>query len=82
MQLDQVIDLTAHPIHDEEYAQTCKRQFDAAGVLVLKQFLTESARAAIIEEGEDKQSSVFYTASGHNVYLRPKDTNLADDHPR
>ena len=37
MQLNQVIDLVSHPIHNKGYEQTCKHQLDNEGVLVLKQ---------------------------------------------
>jgi Rad3-related DNA helicase len=73
MQLNQVIDLVSHPIHNKGYEQTCKHQLDNEGVLVLKSFLTPAARAAIIDEGHHKQSAAFYTQSGHNVYLTQKD---------
>jgi len=82
MQLSQVINLATHPIHDKRYEQACKHQFDNEGVLVLKQFLTSAARAAIIQEGSNKQTSAFYTNSGHNVYLTQKDPSFDDDHPR
>jgi hypothetical protein len=49
---------------------------------VLKGFLTPPARAAIVNEGSNKQSCAFYTRSGHNVYLTQKDPSFADDHPR
>lgn len=82
MQLDQVINITAHPIHHKHYEQSCKLQLDKKGVLVLKDFLTLSARSAMVEEGINKQSEAFYTSSGHNVYLTQKDPSFADDHPR
>ena len=82
MQLNQVINFTNHPIHTQQYGHACKQQLNKDGVLILKQFLTPIALTAITEEGDDKQSLAFYTASGHNVYLAPKDASLADDHPR
>ena len=82
MQLSQVINLATHPIHDKRYEQACKHQFDNKGVLVLKQFLTPIARAAIIEEGKHKQTAAFYTNSGHNVYLTQKDPAFDNEHPR
>lgn len=82
MQLNQVIDLVSHPIHNKGYEQTCKHQLDNEGVLVLKSFLTPAARAAIIDEGNHKQSAAFYTQSGHNVYLTQKDPAFNNDHPR
>jgi hypothetical protein len=82
MQLSQVINLANHPIHDQQYGPACKQQFDKEGVLVLKHFLTSSALTAIIGEGNNKQSSAFYTESGHNVYLAQKDPAFDDGHPR
>ena len=82
MQLNQVINITAHPIHQKHYEQACKLQLDKEGVLVLKDFLTLPARTAMVDEGINKQSQAFYTSSGHNVYLTQKDPSFADDHPR
>ena len=82
MQLNQIINLAAHPISEPQFARTCKQQFDEAGVLILKNFLSPAARDAIIEEGHKKQTSAFYTNSGHNVYLTQKDSKFDDNHPR
>jgi hypothetical protein len=82
MQLNQVINLTSHPISEPQYEQACKQQFDQEGVLVLKDFLTPTARAAIITEGTLQKKAAFYTNSGHNVYLTQKDPAFSDDHPR
>ena len=82
MQLEHVVNFATHPISDPQYEQACKQQLDQEGVLILKNFLSPTARAAIITEGEHKKTSAFYTNSGHNVYLTQKDAALADDHPR
>ena len=81
MQLDQIINLAAHPIFEPQFGQTCKQKFDEAGVLILKSFLTPAARYIVIEEGHNKQRSAFYTNSGHNVYLTQKDSKFDDKHP-
>ena len=82
MQLKQVMNLANHPIHDPQYQQACKQQLDQAGGLILKNFLTPVARAAIIDEGKQQQAAAFYTNSGHNVYLTQKDPAFDDNHPR
>ena len=71
MQLDQIINLAAHPIFKPQFGQTCKQKFDEAGVLILKNFLTPAAQDAIIEEGYKKQTSAFYTNSA-TTYISHK----------
>ena len=77
-----VVSLSRHPLGDESYRADCKAQLDAHGVLLLPDFLTDSAMKTITSEGESHREIAFYTVSDHNVYLMPTDKAFTRDHPR
>jgi len=79
--IDDIIDLTAHPLASVEYATTCQRQLDADGALILAGFFTQRAIAQVVEQSTPFESQAYYADSTHNVYLTPSDPALADDHP-
>ena len=60
----------------------CKGMLDQDGVLVLPDFLTPKAIAAVQRDGQANQHRAFYTVSQHNIYLKPADPAFAPDHPR
>ena len=70
------------PLQGKDFLIDCKQALDRDGVLVLADFLTLKAIAAIQREGEEKRHLAYYTVSKHNVYLQPADPALAPDHPR
>ncbi len=80
--LEDIIDLIRHPIENESYREECKRTLDRDGVLTMKNFLHTKAIASIRKEGFDAQAKAFYTASNHNIYLKPVDPDYPSDHPR
>lgn len=80
--LEEIIDLTQHPLADTHYQQACKRDINKHGVLVLDGFLTPQAIDAVRNEGKQKQNLAYYTASDHNVYLAPSDPAYPADHIR
>ncbi|WP_130833434.1 HalD/BesD family halogenase [[Erwinia] mediterraneensis] len=80
--LEQIIQLAKHPLHQAQYRQQCRRQLDRDGVLVLENFLTPQALAAVLEEGKAHQHQAFYAQSQHNVYLLKPDASCDDHHPR
>ncbi|HIG37130.1 MAG TPA: 2OG-Fe(II) oxygenase [Oceanospirillaceae bacterium] len=80
MYLNQIINSLDHPLNSTGYRQKCLAQLNIAGVLVMKNFLLPEALKAVVTEGKDNQHLAFYTKSGHNVYLTPKDSALGDDH--
>ena len=70
------------PLHDSAFLARCKTTLDQNGVLVLPDFLTRDAIAAVRRDGEDNRHLAYYTVSKHNIYLKPADPDLAPDHPR
>ena len=80
--LSDIIDHERAPLHDAAFIAGCKRTLDADGALVLPQFLTPAAVAAVQRDGADQQHLAYYTVGKHNIYLRPADPTLAVDHPR
>jgi len=77
-----VVDMIRHPLDNEQYRTECKFTLDRDGVLVLKDFLHPEVVGSIQQEGIDAQSKAFYTASNHNIYLKPADPDYPSDHPR
>ena len=80
--IDNVVDVNRCPVSEATFAIRCKRALDEHGVLVLPNFLTPQAIAKIVEEGVEHQPLAYYTASAHNVYLKPADPDLPGHHPR
>ncbi len=82
MELEQIIDLAAHPIGDPPFRAACRETFEADGVLVLPGFVTGPAIDAIRAEGEANRDKVFAQTSRHTVYLSPPDPALPPGHAR
>ncbi len=80
--LTSIVDLGAHPLGDADYLARCKHTLDSRGVLVLPAFLKAGALAAIRQEGIDHHQAAFFASSKHNVYLKPQDDTLDDNHAR
>jgi len=80
--LADVVCLARYPLGSGEFRAECKRSLDENGVLVFGSFLQPAAIDSIRREGERNQHLAYYTASDHNIYLKPTDTNFADNHPR
>lgn len=82
LSLAECVDLSAHPLADEQYQQHCKRTLDSDGVLCLDGFLTAKAIACVREEGAAQRHLAFYSDGTHNVYLSADDAQYAAHHPR
>ena len=77
-----LIDARQFPLGDAAFRGRCKQTLDERGVLVLPQFLTQEAVASIRLDGEQHRHLAFYTASKHNIYLKPFDPLFPAGHPR
>lgn len=80
--LPDLVDPQHLPLLREDFLRDCKHMLDQDGVLTLPDFLTPAAIASIQAEGLAHQHLAYYTASKHNVYLKPLDPAFAPDHPR
>jgi len=80
--LEEIIDFGRCPLASESFRAQCRRTLDRDGVLVLEGFLTDSAIAAVREEGAQKQDLAHFCTQRHNVYLTVPDSDFASDHPR
>lgn len=80
--LPELIDPRHMPLLRQEFLDRCKRTLDEEGALVLPDFLTPAAVAAIRQDGQDNQHRAFYTVGRHSIYLKPFDASHAPDHPR
>lgn len=81
MILEEIVDLTTHPIQQTRFADTCRQTLDHDGVLVLSQFIRPAALAAMRAESEQGQDKAYFCAQSHSVYLSPPDPSLPEDHP-
>ena len=77
-----LIDARQFALGDAAFRVRCKQTLDGSGVLVLPQFLTPEAVASIRLDGEQHRHLAFYTASKHNIYLKPFDPQFPGGHPR
>lgn len=80
--LSTVVNLTQNPISNPDFHRQCKSTLDEHGALVLPNFLSAEAITSVRQEGLDNQHLAYFTASNHNIYLKPADPAFADDHPR
>ena len=80
--LESLIDLAQFPLHDATFRAQCKQSLDDTGVLVLPRFLTAQAVASVQREGEQHRHLAYYTASSHNIFLKPSDPQFPAGHPR
>lgn len=81
MKLNEIIDLSRHPLGDEAYIRSCQQALDGDGVVKLDRFLTAPALIAIQQEAEAGQDKAYYCVQNHSVYLS-YDNELPDNHPR
>ena len=81
MTLAAIVDLEAHPIMDANFLATCQATLDRDGVLVLADFLTAEALAAIHAEAVAGRKDAYFCAQNHSVYLTPLDPAYPEDHP-
>lgn len=82
MNLDQIVDLDKHPIAEGAFRDTCRDSLDGCGALVLHNFLSPEAIAAVNREGVDKRHKAFFCEQTHNAYLGPTNPDFALNHPR
>ena len=80
--LADITDLISYPLDSENFAARCKSGIDRDGVLVLPNFLKPDAIEKVRTEGETQAHLAYFTASNHNIYLRPSDPEYASMHPR
>lgn len=80
--LDGIVNLAKHSIDEKSFRIACKQSLDSSGVLVLPDFLRPDVVEQLVAEGRGHNAQAYYTADDHNVYLKPTDTELPDDHPR
>ncbi|MGJ8528368.1 HalD/BesD family halogenase [Maritalea sp.] len=82
MDLNEIVDLTAYPIDSAAFRAQCRKTFNEQGILIMPQFVTQTAIATMYAEGCENQESVFASTKEHNVYLSAPDPKFAHDHPR
>ncbi|EAQ65514.1 hypothetical protein MED121_22622 [Marinomonas sp. MED121] len=82
MPLSDYINQAQYPIENRSFRQACKQSLQQEGALVLPNFLQENVIQAIVDEGNFKKESAYYTQSSHNVYLNEIDPSFPLEHPR
>ena len=80
MHIDDIIDLSNHPIQDAHFVSKCRATLDETGVLVLPGFITPIALDAMRAEAEAGADQAYFCTQQHSVYLTPPDPNHADTH--
>ena len=67
--LEDVVDVSRHPLDDPYYASRSRRELDEAGVVVLRGFLRTEMLRELVVEAEDRRHLAFHSQQIHNVYL-------------
>ena len=85
-QMDQsiadVINIKKYSLESTDFRAECKQLLDRNGVLVLKDFLTPSAKESVRSEGIDNRHLAYYSTDKHNIYLSPSDPEFPQNHTR
>jgi|TARA_B100001094_G_scaffold333304_1_gene410514 hypothetical protein len=81
LSLKSIVDFSLYPVDSSEFIEKCKQSIETNGCIVLPNFLNEKVIDELIEESLQNQHKAFYCEQQHNVYITPKDKNLALDHP-
>ncbi|MBC8363602.1 MAG: 2OG-Fe(II) oxygenase [Actinobacteria bacterium] len=80
--LCQVVDLDAHPLHDDGYRAQCRATLDRDGALVLSGFLLPAAVRQLVAEAESLQHLAFHSEQTHTVYLETADQSYPQNDAR
>ena len=77
---EDVIDLDACPLGDENFIASCTKTLAEDGVLTLPGFLRAKAIETLVAEAEAQKNKAYFTASTHNVYLTELRRELGEEH--
>ena len=78
--LEDVIDLDACPLGNENFIASGKTTLAEDGVLTLPGFLRAEVIETLVTEAETQKHNAYFTASTHNVYLTEPRPELGEDH--
>ena len=81
MLIEEIVNLTMHPITQGSYGAECRSKLDRDGVLVLESFIRPEALKQMHAEGTAEQDRAYFCAQSHSVYLTPDNPAYPDDHP-
>lgn len=81
MKIDAIIS-EQYAIDKLDYKETCKSILDKEGVLVLPEFITDSAISMMKSDGNNSINDAYFCSSNHNVYLTAPDDTYGMEHPR
>lgn len=74
--IDEVVDLDAHPIHDDAFRDECRASLVRDGALVLEGFVRPEVVERLVAEAESLQDLAFHSVQTHTVYLETADASL------
>jgi len=77
---EDVIDLDACPLGDENFIASCTKTLAEDGVLTLPGFLPTNAIETLVAEAEAQKNKAYFTTSTHNVYLTELRPELGEEH--
>ncbi|MEL6959160.1 MAG: 2OG-Fe(II) oxygenase [Pseudomonadota bacterium] len=81
MDLTYIVDHAAYPLDDPDFLARCKATLDDKGVLVLPNFITPDALAAMADEAKAEEANAYFCTQTHSVYLTPQNPDFAPHHP-
>lgn len=80
--IDEVVDLEAHPIRNDDFRDGCRASLDQDGALVLEGFIRPEVVEHLVAEAESLQHLAFHSVQAHTVYLERADASLPVDDAR
>ena len=78
--LEDVVNFNEVPIDNKKFTEKCRRELNQNGVVTLHNFLKFETVTELVEEAKSRSNLAFFTNSTHNVYLTPKNKDLAPEH--
>ena len=79
--LSKYINLKDYPIDDINWRNILKDQYKKTGLISLPCFLSDLSIKMLQDEGLQKLKNAYFNPQKHNVYLKPNDDTLPDNHP-
>ncbi|MEO9824405.1 MAG: 2OG-Fe(II) oxygenase [Paracoccaceae bacterium] len=81
MLLEEIVNLDKHPLTDVLFTVDCFETLNETGVLVLPDFIQESALAGMLAHAKAERDHAYFCTQTHSVYLTPPHPEFNDTHP-
>ncbi len=79
--LEEIVNITKHPIDNNDYINKCNKQIQENSILIMNNFLNINCLNELIEEALRLQHKAFYCSQNHTILLNKIDKKLDPNDP-